>query len=365
MARDVLGLTPVPSSSRLTSQRMQINVKTEAPDINRQRLMQAVNSAYGLRIKSIFFTPKGEDAYNYVAFGPEDARYFLRAQATERAGSLNGIYGITYALRERFGLPAVVAPRETHWGTFTLTYDAYTVAVFDYIGGRTLYEQGASDADLCEAADILAALHETPAARDLPSLQRETFENPFRATIVRALQVAEDIPESANTYHRQLATLLNAERGDIIASFDRMDELAGRARQLSFDCVLTHGDPNLDNLLKDKAGRLHLTDWGEVALGPPERDLFMFTGAKFETFLRPYVGARRGVALHPEIFAFYFYRWAMQEIADYTARILFGNMGPVEDEHAWAELQPYLPIQHNSIARGVQALQEVLERVLE
>ncbi len=144
-----------------------------------------------------------------------------------------------------------------------------------------------------------------------------------------------------------------------------MDEMADRARQLTGDWVLTHGDPNLDNFLKDKAGRLHLTDWGEVALGPPERDLFMFTGESFEIFLRPYVRVRTDVALHPEIFAFYFYRWTMQEIADYTARILFGDMGPVEDEHAWAELQPYLPIQHDSIALSVQALKEVLERVLE
>jgi aminoglycoside phosphotransferase (APT) family kinase protein len=158
--------------------------------------------------------------------------------------------------------------------------------------------------------------------------------------------------------------LLQAEQTDILATFVKMDQSGVRAKALSTDWVLTHGDPNLDNLLKDGHGQLHLTDWGEIALGPPERDLFAFTGEGFEAFLRTYKRLRQHVVLHAEIFAFYFYRWTMQEIADYATRILFERRGQVEDEHAWAELQPYLPIRHDHIAQGLRELQAVLERVL-
>ncbi len=142
-----------------------------------------------------------------------------------------------------------------------------------------------------------------------------------------------------------------------------MEQLQNRAQQSVSEWVLTHGDPNLDNLIKDQEGELHLSDWGDVAFGPPERDLFAFTGKGFEAFLRQYTSIRQGIGLHPDIFAFYFYRWSMQEIADYTGHILLEGLGPPEDEHAWVELQKYLPIRHKEIAASLEALRDILERV--
>jgi aminoglycoside phosphotransferase (APT) family kinase protein len=246
----------------------------------------------------------------------------------------------------------------------TASLGLYTLAVFPYIEGRSLWNRGAADDDLAQAGAIVAALHESDAAREIPSLARESFENPFKIPILWALQAATDRAPAANRYQRELIDLLNKEREDILATLKTVDALGARGGELLGEYVLTHGDPNLDNLLKDEHGRLHVTDWGEVALGPPERDLMHFTGERFEVFLRPYVSARTRVALHQELFAFYFYRWGMQEIADYATRILFGGLGPEEDEHAWVELGPYLPIRHDLIARGLQLLQTVLGRVL-
>ena len=125
----------------------------------------------------------------------------------------------------------------------------------------------------------------------------------------------------------------------------------------------THGDPNLANILIDERGALHLTDWGEVALGPRERDLFHFTGERFEAFLRRYLGTVGLVELHERLFAFYTYRWTVQEIADYTTRILFRNTDPEEDRHAWEELAPYLPIRHEAIEAELRAIGAVIRRV--
>jgi aminoglycoside phosphotransferase (APT) family kinase protein len=338
-------------------------LKTDTQDINKQQLTRAINVAYGLDLSSLTFVPKGEDAYAYVGQASDGARYFIRAQAARRAGPLESVYAITHALHTQFGLRAVVAPLPTRQGTYILNHGSYVVAVFSFFQGRTLYDQDASDADLAQAASIVAALHSSGAAQDMPSLQRESFANPFEAPIRQALQAIDAPTPRSNTYQRRLLQLLAAERADLLATLEKMRRLGARARGLTTDWVLTHGDPNLDNLLKDERGQLHLTDWGEVALGPPERDLFAFTGAGFEAFLWPYVRARKQVRLHPEVFAFYAYRWTVQEIADYTTRILFHSLGEVEDEHAWEELQPYLPVRHRHIALGVQALRTVLERV--
>jgi len=338
-------------------------LKTDTRDIDKQQLARAINAAYGLDLASLTFIPKGEDAYAYVGQASDGAHYFIRAQAASRAGPLEPVYAITHALQTRFGLRAVVAPLPTRRGTYTLNHGSYVVAIFAFIQGRTLYDQGVSDSDLSQAAHVMASLHNSSAAQDIPSLQRETFENPFAPPIRQALQAIDVPPHRTNTYQRRVIHLLAAERADLLATLDKMRQLGTRARELTTDWVLTHGDPNLDNLLKDERSRLHLTDWGEVALGPPERDLFAFTGAGFETFLQPYVRARKQIRLHPEVFAFYFYRWTVQEIADYTTRILFHSLGEREDEHAWVELQPYLPVRHSQIAQGVQALRTVLELV--
>lgn len=338
-------------------------MKTDTRDINKQQLAEAINAAYGLDLSSLTFIPKGEDAYAYVGQASDGACYFVRAQDTSRAGPLESSYAIVHALHTRFGLRAVLAPLPSRRGTYALNHGSYVVSIFSFIHGRTLYDQGVSDPDLTQAAHIMAALHNSSAVQDIPSLQRETFENPFAAPIQQALQAIDAPPLHANTYQRRVIHLLATERADLLATLEKMRQLGTRARELTTDWVLTHGDPNLDNLLKDEWGRLHLTDWGEVALGPPERDLCAFTGAGFETFLRPYVRARKQTRLHPEVFAFYFYRWTVQEIADYTTRILFHSLGEVEDEHAWVELLPYLPVRHDHIAQGLQALRTVLELI--
>jgi spectinomycin phosphotransferase len=343
-------------------------MKTETRDIDKQQLMQAINAAYGLDITSLTFVPKGEDAHIYISGQPDGACHFVRAQAAARAVALEPVYGITHTLRTQYGLAAIVAPCANCSGRFTLDFAGYIVAVFRYIEGRSLYDQGVSATDLKQAATIIAALHESSAAHDIPALQKEIFGNPFKPPILRALRAAQQAGDGAasqaNRVRRQAQKLLMTERASVLATLEKMEWLGVRAQELATDWVLTHGDPNLDNLLKDAQGRLHLTDWDAIALGPPERDLFTFTGEGFEPFLGAYARARTKVALHQDLFAFYFYRWTMQEIADYTTRILFGNLGPAEDEHAWLELQPYLPIQHEAIAHGVQAVQAVLDRVL-
>jgi hypothetical protein len=66
------------------------------------------------------------------------------------------------------------------------------------------------------------------------------------------------------------------------------------------------------------------------------------------------------VRLHRTLFAFYFYRWAVQEIADYTARILADPGDADAEAYAWKELQPYLPTQHAALESGLNANMRVL-----
>jgi thiamine kinase-like enzyme len=337
-------------------------MKTDAPDIDHAQLIDLINAEYGLDIASLRFVRGGEEAYAYVASAHSCEQYFVRAQpfsATRTAWK--DVYTITHALHKEHGLFQVVAPRTTTADHYTVRLNQYVVAVFPFIDGTTLYQYGATDDDLRAAAALLAAVHQSGSALDPLVLPKETFGNPFEAPILAAIAVAESHPQSATPRQQNVYDLLRAERDDILATLEHMRRLQAQAATLPIDWVLTHGDPNLDNFLKDPQGTLHLTDWGEVALGPPERDLSSFTGANFETFLQRYASVKPDLKLYGDLFAFYLLRWTMQEIADYASRILFHNRGPVEDAHAWAELQDYLPIRHEAIVENVHNVQRTID----
>jgi spectinomycin phosphotransferase len=336
-------------------------MKTDTPDIDKRRLARVIQAEYGLDISSFTFLPKGEDAYCYQAEDRESGRHFVRVQPDSRGDGLETAYQVAHSLHGECGLSQVVAPYATRAGKFVCPLDGHLVAIFPFIEGRTAYDNGISDEELAQAAALIAAVHGSLEALSLPSLPRECFENPFKAPIHRALETAQQPAAQGNDYQRQVCQLLAAEHADILATLEAMEQRQAEAQAMDLESVLTHGDPNLDNLLKDERGTLHLTDWGEVAVGPPERDLFAFTGERFEPFLQQYVWSGKRPRLHAKIFAFYFYRWSLQEIADYTTRILFTNREPIEDEHAWTELREFLPIRHEVIARGVEEVQTVLE----
>ena len=218
---------------------------------------------------------------------------------------------------------------------------------------------------MAEAAMLLARVHHLPLVPSITSnLPREQFENPFKAPIARALDVAHRSSTPQTSLQQAVYRLLVGEQADIEATLVKMDGLQRQAQTLVGKRVLTHGDCHGDNLLKDEHGRLHLIDWGGLAAGPVERDLMFWTGDTFAYFLNQYARRQPNLSLHPKVFEFYFYRWCLQEVADYVTRLLFQQHNPIEDEHAWSELQDYLPIRHASIARGVSDVQEVINRVL-
>lgn len=340
-------------------------MKSEATDIDRALLLRLVAARYGLNLQSIGFLPKGEDAYSYVAEDDKGRRYFVRAQSQGRGAPQDSVYAFVYALQHTGRLSAAVAAHRNLEGSFTLRYGQYVVAVFPFIQGQTLYARGASEDDLAAAARIVAALHQSATRIENVNLAKEAFDNSFKDPIMAVLRVIDSPDRAWDTVQGELRKLLVAERADLLGALDEYEDLGRTALASTSEWVVTHGDPNLDNFLRDGEGQLHLTDWGELALGPPERDLFAFTGEDFPAFLGPYTRARTGVEPNIDILAFYIFRWCVQEIADYTTRIMLQDLRPQEREHAWAELRPYLPIQRERIARGIDEARAAIDQALQ
>jgi spectinomycin phosphotransferase len=320
-----------------------------------------LSRTYGLSVTSVAFVPKGEDAFCYVAATATGEQYFVRAKPAERGTEAEAIYEAVAALRDRLGIRAVMAPLRSAQGRLSREYRGHVITVYRFIAGTTVYESGAPSAHVAKAARIMAVLHRSDYSF-LPPLPFERFDNPFEPAINEALTAVTAIrPRSG--YERRVADLLVREQSDVRETLDRMRRMQRAIVRLRAQPVVTHGDPNWANFLVDPEGALFMTDWGELALGPRERDLMFFTGEHFDAFLPAYLARSGPIRLHRLLFAFYLYRWAMQEIADYTTRILSPEATPEGAEHAWAELQPYLPVPHGEIGDGVTAVMATLHRL--
>jgi len=330
-------------------------MKTPPADLDAKELARVLRAEYGFDSGELTFVPKGEDAYIYVTEAGYGPQFFVRAQDRKRAKPLEEALRSAAQLRETCGLHEILAAIPACGSAFTCRCGEYLIAVFPFVQGTTAFESGFSKPRIEQAARFIGRLHNcTPGV----SLIRERFENPFTQPILRALSQAESRPKT------EIAVLLLQQREDLIRTLNRMERFNEELSQLDIHRVPTHGDPNLDNLLWDAEERLFVTDWGELAAGPAERDLFAFTGAHFRDFLADYVSERSTIKLHIELFSFYFYRWSLQEIADYSARLLLARTPPEEATHAWRELRKYLPLRHDKIAREVERIARDLDDLM-
>ena len=327
-------------------------MKQDTSGLDLEILARRLRSEYGVEVSSLVFLPKGEESYNFVAESVSGDLFVARLQRHADTPDFEHSLRIAAELRDRGGLASIVSARPTVHGTLTAGIDSYRLALFPFIKGATAYAQPVSDRVISCLGSLLAAVHARAGVVQALKPPSESFENPFRQPITDALTWARGPAPPANRHQHDVRRLLLSEATDLTGFMNGFDDLGRCARSLDLRFVITHGDPNLDNVIVSPDGDLHLIDWGEVALGPRERDLSSYSSDRLDVVLGGYLGAAESPVLHADLFQFYQHRWCLQEIGDYTTRIISVNTDPAEDEHAWVELQPYLPIRRDELTTG-------------
>ena len=104
--------------------------------------------------------------------------------------------------------------------------------------------------------------------------------------------------------------------------------------------VVSHTDLTPDNLTIDRAGRIHILDWDQVQLGPPEFDVrWLFDQTRFDTALEAYEAIRGPLDLSAEMFGFYVHRRYLEELAYYGCRLLEPTGTDEEDAYDVNQLE--------------------------
>jgi spectinomycin phosphotransferase len=292
------------------------------PRVNHAELRDFIAMNYESGDAELEFQPLGEDSWSY-RFGS-----LWVSVRRDIQGHVPSAYRAAYELAQE-GCEFVVAPLTGSNGQVVQVFRGSPVVVFPYLS-LAPFDSGAAT-DRLAAKEILrmvGAVHATLVKTDLP---REDFRFPFSEQLTHSLAVALESDLRSGPYSAKLHRLIRQHATSIATLLKEAEQLSRRCSRAPGTFVLTHGEPSTGNVLRF-GERLVLVDWGALALGPAERDLFHI----HRTF-----GLH--IAGRTKFLRFYELRWILGEIAEYVSHFLSPHQGNCDDDAMWHRLLRYVP----------------------
>lgn len=291
-------------------------------NLDRKEIASLMWREFGAPPATLAFQPVGEDSWCF-RYG----EYWLSLRRDLR-GHFPLAYAMASALRDQ-GLGFVLAPLAAPDGKIVRKLSCGNLIVYPYLELQTCEDMPLTSSEASMLVDMFEAVH---ASRPLDGLPEEDFGVSFLEDIDAAIAAAERAQPVQNgpisgRLHRLLQHNL-PKLTDLRARYFRLSEVC---RAASGPWCITHGEPIAANIVRHQ-GTLMVCDWGDAALGPPERD---WAHLRRTTCARP-----RGRSRFME---FYETRWQLSEIAEYASILLAPHAGSSDDEAMYLRLTRYLP----------------------
>ena len=257
----------------------------DLPDgLETSALIDALAERWGFHVDTIDYAPVGFGSYHWIATHADGARRFITVDDLERKAwfgdtpeaaltGLRSAFDSARALRDA-GLDFVVAPLPASDDeTVHRVGTRYSVAVFPFVDGHAGRQFEYDSAD--ERAAVVTLLAQRHGATSVVESIARTIELdvPGRTHIDSGLRDIDD-PWAGGPYSEPARQAIAERATDVADLLGLFDRLARAVAERSARWVVTHGEPHPVNFLRTDAGRM-LVDWDTVALGPPERDLWM------------------------------------------------------------------------------------------
>lgn len=290
------------------------------PDIDEVALREFVAAEFGrTNNEKLAFRPVGGDSWSY-RLGP----WWVNVRR-DRQGSSAAAFETAFDLKVS-GLEWVLAPACGRSGQLVHDFKSWPVVVFPFVEGTPIFPRFASRSQAEAVHQMIDQLHQATSVRALPT---ESFALPFKDELAAGIERAFAGAVQAGPYGARVTKLVRENAAYLESLRRKMAECQDECRSEATAPVLTHGEPNRGNVMQGH-NRLVLMDWGDLAWGPPERDLVQLGDFGVPTDGRPTF--RRFYELH----------WILGEIAEYVARFSGPHAGDAQDEQSWKELLHYL-----------------------
>jgi spectinomycin phosphotransferase len=261
-------------------------VRALPDDVETGAVTTALADGWGFEAVSVEYAPVGGGSYHWLVADGEGTRAFVTVDdldwkhwlgdTSESAfEGLRRAFDTAVALREA-GLEFVVAPLPTSRGETVLRLgQRHTIALFPFVDGEAGLFGHYEPAERAHVVKLLAELHRaTPAVATVADTFR--LDLPGRPRLEAALD-AVSRTWVGGPFSEPARRALARHASDVIELLGLADRLAADLERSRDTWVVTHGEPHAGNVMRSGERRL-LVDWDTVALGPPERDLWMVVG---------------------------------------------------------------------------------------
>lgn len=250
----------------------------EPKDLPASRVRTLLES-WELVVDHVDYLPVGHGSYHWLASIGERPAWFVTADRLT-AGRFSELDASARVARDLFdaGLAFLVAPVPDSGGELVHVIDqAWAVQVLPCVIGTSsahdLWDDGtwADPVEQARVASIVGRLHAYPAPDYLP---RWDPTPPHWAQLNLALKTALRPSSAGSSFTERTHTLLKGNHHRVLALIQRYELLVAKIRADGDPWVLTHGEPDSDNVIRTEDGRMYLIDWTTAAVAPRERDLF-------------------------------------------------------------------------------------------
>ena len=305
---------------------------------NINNLMVAVQQGYRIELENIKFLQRGFGGDCYRIETDSAGSYFLKvhdplANQSTAASSQDFYLPLMHQLHSKRILQNIPHLIQTGDGGLSLDVGVNRLVVTDFISAELVGFGDLPEPILIRLAEHIGVLHNSRPQLEFEHPFIDQFEIVFEEELQKAFESLADLPETATPGQQKVKALILPRQDQIAADLAILKGLQSYARNTDKSKVICHTDLHGGNLMTDAEGTLYILDWENALIAPPEHDLFFFAGENgfWELFWPHYTRHYREASIDPEILRFYFYRRALEDVADFIFRILRGENSPERD----------------------------------
>ncbi len=331
---------------------------TPPPDLDVNTVRQALVSGWDIEGIALEFLPVGFGSQHWLATHPDGRRWFVTVDdhrggrmgmaEGESVDGLDRAFRVASAVHDRAGLTFAIGPIPATDGRAVHRIGAtpWSVALFPHLDAEPLGTGGSSPvADRDGVLQLLSRLHAVPVSLAAGLARVDDLAIGRRGVLDDALADL-DRPWDTGPFAERTRGLLAANAADLRQALLGHDARAAALISDRSAWVITHGEPHAANILRNAAGDLFLIDWDTVAIGPPERDLWLFDEPLGEADWSGYpVAADTGaVTVFPDAIETYRTWWDLTDISEFVASFRQPHDASETMTASWGYLQGYLPL---------------------
>lgn len=310
------------------------------PLVHEPAFAEAISRAYGLPVARIAFLTTGWISYCFRVETASGEAYLLKAYdesepAPVLATSREFYLPLSYQLCTRRLLPQIACPVPALDGGFSTHAGEYLLILFRFIDGTPVGfgDGNLPDDVLVKLAPLVGRLHMSTRDLELVDPLVEHFDIAYERLLPDGLDALARLGPGGRPARQAFRDLVLSHRSDILGYLERLKGLQAVMRSRTREMVVCHTDLHGGNLMVDGGGELYILDWEGAMLSPPEQDLFFFAGKDtfWDLFWPGYQRAFGPARLDLDTLGFYYYRRALEDLADWVRRMLYVDQDDEKD----------------------------------